>query len=109
MNTKFTGCVTAGCHHATLPATHEWSAADPVLDGRPAFLPRAEEARLPVPVDGKLELVARWPPRTVLRVVDQVTGADLAQVDVIRCTSGGWNSPVQHPCECSGRCEVGPC
>ena len=49
-----------------------------------------------VPPDGEIVLRARWWPHSVLRVVDHDSGADLQEVELVRCTH--WeNSNDIHP------------
>ncbi|MFO0983530.1 MAG: hypothetical protein U1E76_17665 [Planctomycetota bacterium] len=81
-------------------ATARFTAADPVLEGRAAVLvdPHAD---LAIPADRRISLVARWPPRTALRILDSSTGAELSLVTLVRCVHDWSDAPSQSPCACS--------
>ena len=67
-----------------------------VLGGVPATVEGSLPQPIPLPEDGRLDLLARWSPALVLRVLGEDTGADLDEVQV--WTDYGWDrSRAGHP------------
>lgn len=83
------GCETAqvrviqGCWSAIVPHGHGILPCEVEIDGRTAFFPECEEL-LSITPGRALALRARFPPPTVMSIVDAETGRDLGDVRLVR-------------------------
>lgn len=91
--------VAEGAFTVDVQAEAELSVGTMQLGGRRAFhVPGRPATQEPfeVPQEGVLELVARWPPRTLLHVRAQADGRALDGIEVV--SSSGWpDSDLAHP------------
>jgi VCBS repeat protein len=72
--------VIEGRWNVDIPADVSLGVDEVKLGGRSAFV---DLERIPVPKDRKLDLQAKWPAATVLRIIGEDTGADLKDIALV--------------------------